>query len=149
MKLKDYSNEQLESMSYSELALLILDNEGKKMRIVDIFKKICKLLNLSDNEFENKVVDFFELITTDKNFIILDKGYCDLRKKHTPKLIIEEDDDSSNDNDIIEEETEESSEEHEDDIYYDNSSEEDDVEDDDDDLNDLIILDEEDEEAGI
>ena len=145
MKLKNYSTEQLESMSYSEIALLILDSEGKKMKIVDIFKKICKLLNMSDAEFEMKVADFFELITTDKNFIILDKGYCDLRKKHTPKLIIEDDEDSAIDNEVNDEENEESDFEQERDIYYDNSSDEDEVEDDDDDLDDLIILDDEEE----
>ena len=61
-----------------------------KMKIVDIFKEICKLLELSDAVFENQVADFFQLISTDKNFIVLDKGYCDLRKKHAPKVVIEE-----------------------------------------------------------
>ena len=60
MKLKGYAKEDLESMSYTELAELILNEKGSSMKVVDIFKNICKLLEMSDEEFEAKVADFFE-----------------------------------------------------------------------------------------
>ena len=141
MKIKDMSKEELEALSFGEITELILAEKGSKMKIVDVFRKICSLLEMSESEFENKIADYFELISTDKNFIVLDKGFCDLRKKHTPKLIVEDDEDDIVDTDdeeeeIIEEEDDTS------DIFYDNSSEEDDVEDDDEELTDFIMVDE-------
>jgi len=143
MKLKDLSKEELETMSFGDITEIVLSEKGSSMKIVDIFKRICTLLEMSDAEFENKIADYFELISTDKKFIVLDKGYCDLRKKHTPKLIIEEDEE-----DVVEvevsddEEKEEIEEENDSDIFYDSSSEEDDVEDNDDELTDFIMVDE-------
>ena len=143
MKLKELSKEELETMSYGELSELVLIDNGSKMKIVDIFKKICCLLELSEAEFENKIADFFELISTDKKFIVLEKGFCDLRKKHTPEVIIEEDEEEVVDSEVSEdEEIEENQEDNEDDIFYDSSSEEDDVEDNDDELTDFIVVDE-------
>lgn len=145
MKLKGYTKEDLESMSYSELAEIILNEKGSSMKIVDVFKKICKLLEMSDAEFEAKVADFFELISTDKNFIVLEKGFCDLRKKHTPKVVIEEDDEEVIEPEVADEEETEPEEDSEEDIFYDNSSDKDDVEDNDDELSDFIVVDEEEE----
>ena len=150
MELKKLSLEELEQMTYGEITELILVEKGTKMKIVDIFKKICKLLNMSDAEFEAKIADFFELVSTDKKFIILDKGYCDLRRKHTPKVVIEDEDNEDVEVEIDEEEIDEDKEtdENQDDIFYDNSSEEDDVDTDDDELDDFLIVDDE-EEAGM
>ena len=145
MKLKNMSKEELEALSYTELAEMILTEKKNKMKIVDIFKEICKLLELSDSVFENQVADFFQLVSTDKNFIVLDKGYCDLRKKHAPKVTIEEVEDDSIDTEELEEDDviEEESEEDED-IFYDASSDEDDVDtDEDDDLDDFMVVDDE------
>ena len=148
MKLKNLSIEDLEVMSYGDIAELILTEKGSAMKIVDIFKNICELLKMGDTEFENKIADFFELISTDKKFIVLEKGLCDLRKKHTPTVIIEDDEDDTIDSDVIEdEEPEDTLESEENDIFYDTSSDEDDVDDNDDDLNDFIVVD--DEEAGM
>ncbi len=147
MKLKNMSKEELEALSYTELAEMVLTEKKNKMKIVDIFKEICKLLGLSDAVFENQVADFFQLISTDKNFIVLDKGYCDLRKKHAPKVIIEEVEDDTmepeeieQDDDVIEEENEDE------DIFYDASSDDDDVDtDEDDDLDDFMVVEDENE----
>lgn len=144
MKMKDLTKEELEVMSFAEITEVILSEKGSKMKIVDVFRKICTLLGMSDSEFENKIADFFELISTDKNFIVLDKGYCDLRKKHAPKVVIEEDEEDVVDSESAEEveALDDDSEKSEDDIFYDNSSDEDDVEDSDDELTDFIVVDE-------
>ncbi|MBE6148786.1 MAG: hypothetical protein E7167_04810 [Firmicutes bacterium] len=143
MKLKNLSKEDLETMSFGEITELVLNENGSQMKIVDIFRKICTLLEMSDTEFENKVADYFELISTDKKFIVLDKGFCDLRKKHTPKLVIEDDEEDIVEHESIEEDEKEVVEEDsENDIFYDSSSEEDDVEDVDDELTDFIVVDE-------
>jgi len=141
MKLKNLSKEELESYGYDEISEMILAEKGTKMKIVDIFKKICELLELGEREFENKIADFFELVSTDKRFIVLEKGFCDLRKKHITNLVLEEDEED----DIIDEEEKVEDVEdinEEDDIFYDNSSDEDDVDDVDDDLDDFILVDE-------
>ena len=146
MKLKEYSLEELEQMSYSEITEIILTEKGGKLKIVDIFKKICTALKLSDAEFENHIADFFELVSTDGRFIILDKGYCDLRKKHIPDVIVEEEDVTDSSEDIeAEDDIIDSEETEEEDIYYDSSSDEDDVDDGDDELNDFIVVDDDDE----
>lgn len=144
MKIKDLTKDELETMSYAEITELILTEKGTKMKIVDIFKKICTLLEMSDAEFENRIADFFELISTDKNFIVLDKGFCDLRKKHSFKLVIEEDEEDTSEQELTDEElVDEENEETEEDIFYDNSSDEDDVTDVDDELSDFVMVDEE------
>lgn len=142
MRLKDLTKETLENMSYDEIAYIILEENGKKMKLLDIFKKVAKVLNLPEAEIENRIADFFELLSTNKKFIMLDKGYWDLSNKHIQKVIIEDEDDVLAD---TVSEDEEDSEQTEDDIYFD--SEEDDVNDDD--LSDLVIIDPEDEETSL
>lgn len=144
MKIKDLSLEEIEEKSYAELTEIVLNQKGSKMKIVDIFKTICDAKGLSEKDFENKVADFFELISTDKNFVVLEKGYCDLRIKHNQKVMVEEDDDEVIDTEVEEdvEEVEETEEDENEDIFYDSSSDDDDVNDDDDDLADFIVVDE-------
>ena len=139
MKLSDIPKEELEQMSYDDVAYLILKDANKKMKINDLFKKVCKLLNLSDQEFEERIADFFEILTTDKRFTMLDNGFWDLKEKHSEKVIIDEDDDE-----VFEENTEEPEEEEETD-YYD----EEDEDSEDEDLKDLVVIDEDEEGENI
>ena len=125
MNLKEYTKEELDNMSYDDLAYIILQESGKKMKLMDIFKKIAKLLNMSDADIENRIADFFEVMSTNKQFVMLDKGYWDLAKKHMKNVVVEDEIEESEDIiDDIEDETEE-----EKDIYYD--TDEEDVDDDD------------------
>ncbi len=143
MKLKDYKKEELELMGYDDIAIIILQESGKKMKIADIFKKICDVLDLSESEYENKIGDFFELLSTNKNFIMLENGFWDLKSKHNSKVVIDEEEDIS---EVSEEDEEELEETEEEDIFYENDDDDDVVEDD---LNDLVIIDMDDEEAEI
>lgn len=140
MKLKDLSKEELEAMSYDDIAYLILKEEGKKSKITDLFQKVCDLLNLSQAEYEAKITDFFQVLSTDQRFIMVEKGFWDLKTNHKAHIIMESDDEEEEVNPEIEEETEEDEE-----IFYDDE----DVTDDDtteDDLKDLVIVNDEDEE---
>ena len=142
MKLKDYKKDELELMGYDDIAILVLEESGKKMKVADIFKKVCNALELSETDYENQIGDFFELLSTNKNFIMLENGFWDLKSKHNSKVVIDEDDDVT---DISEEESEELEEtEQEEDIFYETDDDDDVVEDD---LNDLVIIDMDDEEA--
>ena len=139
MKLKDYKKEDLENMGYDDLAVIVLEDAGKKLKINDIFMKINKVLELSPSEYEDKIGDFFELLSTDKKFIMLDKGYWDLRSKHAPKIVV--DDDEETNEEVVEEEIED--EEEETDIFYDADTDDDE---DEDELQDLVVVDEDEEE---
>jgi len=139
-KLKSIPKEELELMGYDDIAYLILEESKKKMKINDLFKKICDALELGQDVFENHIADFFEMLTIDQKFIMLNDGYWDLRVRHSEKVVIEEEEDFEEIDDI---EVETESTPTEDDAYYD----EDEVEEDrgDDDLKDLVVIDEEDE----
>lgn len=136
MKLKDITKEELELMGYDDIAYLILQEEKKKMKINDLFKKVCDILNLSNQVFENQIADFFAILTTDKRFIMLEDGFWDLKIKHNKGMeSFDEEDDSEED--IIIEDDESSS----DDEIFDDSMKASDDDVDDDDLSDLVIVD--------
>ncbi len=141
MKLKDIPREELEMMGYAELAEIVLNDKKKKMKIADIFKEICKALGLTDQEYEDRISEFFEVVSTNKLFTILPQGYCDLNKRHNTKVVMDDEDDLQLDEEI--ESEEEIENEEEDEIFYD-ENEDDDVADDD--LQDFVVVDE-DEEA--
>lgn len=111
MKLNKMPKDELESFSYLELAEMILKENKKSMTIVDVFKKICNLLELSDQDYENKIGDFYTSLTTDKTFILLENGTWDLRDRHSSAINLEE---SEDDEDLTE--TEEAIEEEMDDM---------------------------------
>ena len=92
MKKINLTEEELATMSYDDVAYLILENNQKKMKIQDLFKEVIKVMNLGDSAFEEHLADFFELLSTDKRFIMVEKGYWDLKINHSTKLIIDEKD---------------------------------------------------------
>ena len=147
MKLKNLSLEELESMSYDDIAYKILEEGNKKLKLVDLFKKICNLLELDEAECEDHMGDFFQLISRDQRFTMLDGGYFDLKEKYKKEVIMdtdeeeEIDEETENDVDITEEDEEIN------DNYYDEDSDEDDVEDDD--LKDLVIISDDEDEANL
>ena len=140
-KLKEYTKEELESLNYDDIAYLILEEKKKKMKISDLFKKVCELLDLDEGAYASYIADFFELLTTDKRFIQLNDGYWDLKTKHSEKVIIEDDEDEFEE--IVEDVNDEDDESEEESDFYDEENEDDDS---DDDLKDLVVIDDEDEE---
>ena len=143
MSLKKYKKQELEEMNYDDIAYLILTEEKKKLKINEIFKKICDLLELDQSVFEKEIANFFELLSTDKRFIMLDNGKWDLKERHNPKMMLvdeEEEIDPELEEENVEADEEEEEKEEEN-IFYDDN--EDSVDDDDDDLKDFAIVDEE------
>lgn len=141
MSIKDISKEELETMGYDEIAYLILEAAGKKMKLLDLFKKVCKILDLPESTVEDRISDFFELLSINKKFVLLPKGYWDLATNHVQNIVIEDEEDIIVD-EITEEDDEiEEEEETDEDIFYDNDL--DDNDDEEDDLKDLVIIDEE------
>lgn len=144
MKLNQISKEDLELMGYDDIAYIILQESGKKMKLIDIFKKVCQVLELPDNTVEDQLMDFFEQMSINKKFTMLANGFWDLQSRHKTSIVVEDED---NEEDIVEdmEDIEEDiTEEDEDDIFYEDDEDHDDV---DDDLSDLMIVDEDEENA--
>lgn len=145
MKLAEMTKEDLDLLSYGDLTSLILKESKKALNTPSIFKKICELLEYSDQEYSDKIGEFYTFLTTDKRFIFLDKtAEWDLRDNHSVKLIIDEDDEE------IEEELEIEDEEIEEEVIEDDENvdvavDDEDLEDDDEvdeDLEELSIVDE-------
>ena len=137
MKSLNLSEEELLSMSYDDVAYKVLEHREKKMKIQDLFKEVIRIMNLPESAFEDHLADFFELLSTDKRFIMLEKGYWDLKINHKTKLIIDEDDDEE---EVIEDRDVEEDEETEEEINYDEELIDDDETEDD--LKDLVVMDE-------
>ncbi len=138
MRFKTIKKEDVETMSFDDLAYVILKEKGKKMKTAEIFKIVCDELNLGEKTYEEQIGDFFALLATEKRFIQLTKGYWDLRENHTSEISIKEIEDELDD-EISSEDSIDTDSDDED--YYD---ELDDVEDDkgEDDLKDLVVVEE-------
>ena len=136
--LNKITRDELELLSYTKIAEMYLKENKTTMNTAELFKEICNLLGLSEVEYQEKIADFFQSLTTSKEFILLNDGKWDLKANHSVKIDI---------NDIYEEtdEGEETDEdEDEDDVYEEDENDYDTpLEDDynDDDLSDLTILD--------
>lgn len=141
------SKEELELYSYIDLTRMILEEEKKTLNTPTIFRKICDLLELSDDEYTDKIGDYYTSLTTDKDFVLLDDGNWDLRDRQPVSAILSEDDDVYEEDDL--EDIEEAEEDMEEIVSEDDDDDAeldlDDIDDeDDDDLeDDLTIIDEE------
>ena len=148
MKLKDLTQAELEAMSYDDIAEMILTETNRQMKINELFKEVCKLINLSDDEFVDKLPAFFDVLSTDHRFIMLENGLWDLKTKHSTKVIIDNEDDDEDIEEDIDLDNMEEEEDDNKDIYSDEEDETDDISDDDE-LKDLVIIDEDEEANGI
>ena len=143
MKLKDMKKEELEVLSFTDLTELILKENKKAMNTPSIFKHICELLELTDEDYTSKIGDFYTSLTTDKRFILLDSAEWDLRDKHKVEIVLDDEDEEDEHQEDELEETEEDNEEDED-TELDESDDitDDEVDlDEEDDLEDLSIVD--------
>lgn len=147
MKLKDLSKAELEAMSYDDIALKVLEESNKQMKINELFREVCNLLSIDEEEFVSKLPAFFDVLTTDHRFIMLENGLWDLKTKHVTKVIIDPEDEEELDEEDIELEDIDNidSDDEDKDLFQDDDSD-DDLTDDDDDLKDLVIIDEDEEQ---
>ena len=145
MKFKSKTQEELETMSFDDLAYEILKEKGKKMKTADIFRIICEILNLSENDFEANIADFFTLLSTEKRFIKLDQGYWDLRENHTAKIEIDELEEDEFDESTPSGSEDSTYEENEEEGMYIDENQAPDDDTSEDDLKDLVVIDEENE----
>ena len=145
MKLNKMPKEDLETLAYSDLTEMIFKEKKKPINTPTLFKEICKLLELTDDDYANQIGDYYTSLTTDKRFILLDNACWDLRDKHKVEIILDDEDmeDEEYDEDSLEDDEDEVVEtvESED---IDAMADEEGIDTDDDDLDDLTIIDDED-----
>ena len=145
MKLKELSKAELEAMSYDDIAELILKETNRQMKINELFKEVCNLLELSEAEFMDKLPAFFDVLSTDQRFLMLENGLWDLKVKHSVKVVVDNEDEEEDVEEDLDLEDLEEEQEEEEDIFTDDNDD-DDLTDDDDDLKDLVIIDEDEEQ---
>ncbi len=106
MKLKEIPIQELELLSYTAIAKMYLEENKTTKNTADLFREVCNLLNLSDEEYVDSIADFFESLTTSKEFILLEDGTWDLKSNHKVKLVIEDIDEEESEEEIEDEELE-------------------------------------------
>ena len=135
MSLSKMSIEELELLSYTDIAKIYLEENKKTLNTANLFKEVCNLLSLSEAEYSEKITDFFQSLTTSKDFILLPSGEWDLKSKHSVKVAMDElYEENADDEEEYETEPEEMTEEDE----FNSIDDEEDYADDD--LSDLTIL---------
>ncbi len=141
MNVRQMPLEELELLSYTDIAYELLKLDKKPKTTHELFSEVCKLLEINNDTMLDMIGDFYTTLTTDKRFLLLDNAEWDLREFHVVKPIVDD-----------EEDDEESSEEPEEDEDADETEDEaitedtDDYEESDegmDDLDDLAIVSEE------
>ena len=144
MSLTNMTMEELETLSYTKIAEMYLQENKKTLSTNELFKEVCNLLQMTEDEYADNITDFFQSLSTTKEFILID-GKWDLKSNHKVKVNIDElYEDKDEDEELLEEENEELDDIEADildDDDFDPSEDEDFM---DDDLSDLSIVDEDD-----
>ena len=137
MSLSKMTSEEIELLSYTDIAKLYLEEKKTTLNTAELFKEVCNLLSMSEGEYQDKIADFFQSLTTSKEFILLSDGKWDLKSKHSVKVVMDDLYEEQADEEDYEIESEEMTEEDE----YNSIDDEEDYADED--LSDLTILSEE------
>lgn len=148
MSIREKNLEELELMSYTDIAYEIIKEDKKAYNTPNLFKEVCKLLELSEAEFEEKIGDFFTALSTDQRFILIDSINWDLKENHVVKVVVDEgeeemeSDEEEDDEDSSEEDEEIQTEDDLDEDDYSEDALDDDIEDPG--MEDLTIIDDDD-----
>lgn len=136
MNVRQMPLEDLELLSYTDIAYEILKLDKKSKTTPILFGEVCKLLEISEDNMMDMIGDFYTTLTTDKRFLLLDNAEWDLKESHVVKPIVDEDEEEEDSS----EEEEEVAAEMEDDAVV---TDDEDYDDADDTLDDLVIITEE------
>ena len=137
---KKYKKEELETMSYNDIACILL-TEKNKQSTLDLFTKIVEMLEIQKKVLELKIGEFYTSLTNDKRFILLEDGLWDLQQNHKVKNNVSEEDVED-----FEEETEDYDDEdvlEKEDEMFDSDDQDDDISDITEEYKNLVIVDEE------
>ena len=139
MNVRQMPLEELELLSYTDIAyeLLKLDKKAKTTPV--LFGEVCKLLEISEDNMMEMIGDFYTTLTTDKRVLLLGSAEWDLKEFHAVKTIVDdiEEEDSSEEETEDEEET---TSETEDEAVASDIDDFDDADETMDDLEDLVVV---------
>lgn len=143
MNVREMPLEELELLSYADIAYELLKLDKKPKTTPVLFDEVCKLLQIDDDTMYELIGDFYTTLTTDKRFVLLDNAEWDLREFHAIKPIVDDDDDDEDEETLDEEEKDEEEPEGTEDEAVSEDPEDFDDTNEMDDLGDLAIVDEE------
>ncbi len=142
MNVRQMPLDELELLSYADIAYELLKLDKKPKTTPVLFGEVCGLLDINEDNMMDMIGDFYTSLTTDKRFVLLDNAEWDLKEFHIIKPIVDDEDEEE---DSLEEQSEgEVSDETEDEAVTDDSDDYDDGDEITDDLDDLAIVNEED-----
>lgn len=142
MDIRKMSLEELELLSYTDIAYELLKEDKKSKTTPVLFGEVCNLLGISNDSMMDMIGDFYTNLTTDKRFLLLDSSEWDLKEFHVVKPIVDDEEEELSQEEESQEE-EEITEENEDSLVLGDTDDYDDIDDDMDDLEDLAIVTEE------
>lgn len=142
MSIRKMKLEELELMSYNDIAYELIKTDKKKYDTKKLFKEVCNLLKLDEDTYLEQIGDFFTALTTDGRFILLDSKNWDLKENHKVKVVIDDGDEEEIEEGTLDDEASDDTDEDLEDDYSDEAI--DDSKEDEEDLQDLTIVDEDD-----
>ena len=80
MNVRQMPLEELELLSYTDIAYELLKLDKKPKTTHALFKEVCDLLQISEDNMMDMIGDFYTTLTTDKRFILLDSAEWDLKE---------------------------------------------------------------------
>lgn len=144
MNVREMSLEDLELLSYTDIAYELLKLDKKPKTTPVLFGEVCKLLEIGEDAMYEMIGDFYTTLTTDKRFLLLNDATWDLKETHVVKPIIDDEDEEDEAPETEDEEVEyKESDETEDEAVEEDAEDYDDSDAEDDDLDDLSIVTEE------
>lgn len=108
--LEKLTKEKIEKMSMIELAKVVLTDEKKEMKFLDLFNEVAELKNFTKTQSQNVLADFYTDLNVDGRFITLGKNVWALRRWYPVEQTTEK---------SLAESRKRSQEEAEDDDFYD------------------------------
>lgn len=140
MNVRQMPLEDLELLSYADIAYELLKLDRKPKTTPVLFGEVCELLNIDENTKLELIGDFYTTLTTDKRFLLLESAEWDLKEFHSVKPVIDDDEEDVEDEAESESDDDESEEETEDEVVEDEADDYDNIDDNDEDLDDLTIV---------
>lgn len=93
MDFKKMKFEELETLSYTDIAYYLIKNNKKTKTTGELFKEVASLLKMDDEERLELIGDFFTSLTIDRRFILLSDKKWDLKENHNIVVNLDDEED--------------------------------------------------------
>lgn len=93
MDFKKMKFEELETLSYTDIAYFLIKNNKKTRTTGELFKEVASLLKMDDEERLELIGDFFTSLTIDRRFILLSDKKWDLKENHNIVVNLDDEED--------------------------------------------------------